>query len=811
MKIDKIVLGFSISDAELKLKKSQQDFTEAKKLARHGQFRLALESSQRILQRWSNYPSLLERVYRWAKLSNLLEDVRAKYQQWESSVNQANRFAFQARSHLESDSGNPRVTREIQMALDLYRKSYAIVKDSQFKTAIQYCRSLLEFRQNYCQTVKNAEKLAADCYYKLALEYYQHAQQQYHSSEVESAMAFVYSQIPKEVEYETQLQQAYELARAERWDEAIAEVEAALRYFSRADGKQLLSQFHGFVNAKSEFELGLTAERANYFALAELHYQRAIDAFPNSIECQTRWGIIALKQYRPEEARSRLQNIHTHRAAYLRGFAYFQQKDWQNLRREWQNLQTPEVNQQRESVKIAATHDRLQHCRTIEQAIDNRDLETARSIAETFMQKYGEVEPVVTNLERHIKPRIECQHWQNKNWQQIANMARERFEAELDLVSLHNWAIANYYFSKTNPNALSDFIVSGMMALANLDCDPVFDQLHWLDGKKLDRQEVARELEQAIENAIHEFKDKDLNHYLHLRDLYRRDRLILDRGGIQVGQFCLTPGIYQRYRDRLSEVTIPVNLLGCLYTDWGLAVAACLEGDFNRAKSLTPAPKPLSQSEQLARDTVAYRFGCHCLEQNRWREAFKQFNLARSQLQIKTEWRNNLNRLCRDRSQEIDDFQDRISFGELWHSLLETPDANRYLVESKAKAIADKISRDKIAESEALEQLRELQQRDRQNPTVGHFIEQLEINQEGRKIQALMDREQFEAALRLAKQSRHQRIRYVMADLCVSIAVDGVNSGRLPLKAAYELGTWAHQLCPDEPSFIPFYQQLGIR
>jgi len=79
-------------------------------------------------------------------------------------------------------------------------------------------------------------------------------------------------------------------------------------------------------------------------------------------------------------------------------------------------------------------------------------------------------------------------------------------------------------------------------------------------------------------------------------------------------------------------------------------------------------------------------------------------------------------------------------------------------------------------------------------------------------IKRLFNSRQFEQAVNRARQSRHERIRYIVAEFLIEILVDAVNSGNADSpEIIQQLGRWAYELCPNDPAFQEIYRQLKLR
>ncbi len=138
--------------------------------------------------------------------------------------------------------------------------------------------------------------------------------------------------------------------------------------------------------------------------------------------------------------------------------------------------------------------------------------------------------------------------------------------------------------------------------------------------------------------------------------------------------------------------------------------------------------------------------------------------------------------------------------------------AKSYLAEYKAEQIREKLAKEQITFSQASQELKALKQIDAQNSIVIDLIERVELSQELEEIQRLFSNRQYEEAVRRAKRSRHERVRYSVAEFIIDILVNAVNSGNLDNpEVMQQLGRWAYEICPNEPAFQEVYCTLRLR
>ena len=235
-----------------------------------------------------------------------------------------------------------------------------------------------------------------------------------------------------------------------------------------------------------------------------------------------------------------------------------------------------------------------------------------------------------------------------------------------------------------------------------------------MGSKTLNLEEVFSQLKQILDNTINAVKDKYLDKYLKLRDIYRRDMVALsltqqNNYGIKIKQqLLILPGCYRFYRDRFFHITLPTNIYGALYTDWGLAVAACHDGNIARAIKIKPTKNPSSDADRFANCYVSYHEGCHHLQNLEWRKAIKPLQQAKLEILARYQWRQEIDRLCEIQRQELEHLSEHLQFSKFWYELIGFPLARSYYFECKARKIAEKLSNETISCEQGLRELREL-------------------------------------------------------------------------------------------------------
>ena len=689
--------------------------------------------------------------------------------------------------------------------------------------AVERCQQKINDYRKFHDTIDLARKQVQQKRFKEALANFTNASSIYRSDKLEHEILQCKENVLGQGNYEKALNRASTIARQGKFPEAIAIVEPELEKFNRDDGCKFLAKLQRVCAAKESYRLGLLAERNGTIQGAIKQYKEALKILPELVECQTRLAILNIKTNNPTGAISCLQGINNTQTNYLRGFAYSQKGNWQEANREWRSINRVSVDIQRSLLKQIIDRDRLNSIREIEQLLEQGQLEIAKSVSLEFIQKLDPDPIVKFNLENHIQPIIEKSTWDDGNWQKTVAKLEQVWLEQQDIKSLHNWAIATYYLAQTNPSKLPDFIIAWTTALANIEQNPTLQNVPWLGSNSIDLQDVSAKLKQVLENAIDNVKDRNINEYLNLRDIYRREMVALsliqqnNSCGMRIKQqLFILPGCYQHFRARLPEIRFPAKFWGALYTDWGLAVAACHEGDTARAIKIKPSINP-ALNDRFAYYFVSYHEGCHYLQNLAWRKAVNPLQQAKYEIQAKSDWRKEIDRLCELQRQKINDFDEHLQFSESWYELLDSQPSRSYFAECKTREVARKLTNETISQQQGLKELREIQNIDRDNPLVLELIKAVETAQESERINSLLQQGKFAEAVREAKRSSNEDVRFRVAEICLEVIAKQLQSGNLSpdaVQALNEIAGWAYDLCPREPAFQPVFRKLreiGLR
>ncbi|WP_016951760.1 hypothetical protein [Anabaena sp. PCC 7108] len=798
---------------------------KAEKLAQHKQLREAITISQTALAVWAEKPGFWERWLGKLLIGNLVNKLEQQLENWRKQVAEADNLAHQAQLILERDHGDPFETQALSSAIAIYHLHNRILHDKQVSLAIQNSQQELEKREQFQVLVKQAQSQAENRFFINALTTYQEAENLYSTDSIKQAISEVKIQVQQEEIYTSALEKAQQAVSEGRLRGAIALLDFSLANFPRSDGINLLKKIKLIVQGRELFRQGLAAEKAGSLPAAKSLYENAKSLLPDFTDCQIRLGLVAIKMQDWENALSHLQGLSGQQAAYLRGFALAQQANLQLAYREWQDISAASITEQREIVKRIAQHQRLLCLQNIEELVKAENLEAAKRSSTEYIQKFGDNSVVELNLQEHIQPSLEASVWKDSDWTNIANKMQNIWIVNPNITTLHNWTVANYYHSQNHPDKLLDLIISVFTAIANLTIDPTLEDVPWLGNQAVDFTSISVELKRRLEAAIDNIKNtniEDYDAYLNLRDYYRWELVALRfmgepaNSGIQVNNVFITPGCYQQFSSQwqnLIRYTIDPSqkILRSLYTPWGLAVAACLESDIQRAIEIKPVNQATNEVEEFAHNFIAYYQGCYYLQQQKWQLAILPLQDAIAEIEDNQDWQKEIDRLFSLQRQTISEFPEHLKFAQFWYDIISSNSARSYLAEYKAEEIRKQLINEEITAVKALEKLQEIKNIDDDNPVVISMIEKVEFNQDLEKIEQLFHQNRFEEMVSKAKKSRYDRVRYIVAELFIDLLINGIKNDTLTDgEAILNLGKWAFEICPDEPAFQEIYRSLRL-
>jgi len=431
-------------------------------------------------------------------------------------------------------------------------------------------------------------------------------------------------------------------------------------------------------------------------------------------------------------------------------------------------------------------------------------------------QKFGSDPVVEQNTDKYIKPWLMAERWNTKGSSELVNLSEKEWLESPNISTLHNLTIALYEHIEQNPEVslslFSKFISLWFTLLANLEHNPKLREVVWLDAVNINLKNLQGKLVKVVEELMEKFKQKYQTEFEQLRDRLRLELMVLDTlqktnlQGIKFNQLTILPGCYHQYSHLFLNFHFPNDQLSALYSDWGYAVAACLDNHIARAIHLKPIYPPQSTAEIYSFNFVAYHEGRYHLQQFDWRQSVKALNSIQKVIQSDSEWRESIDQLCSAQRKKINDFNEHLEFSQFWYDLLQSQDSRSYLAEYKTEVIREQWAKDKISDDSALDQLNQLKKIDPHNPFVLELYERVLDYKERTKFDDLMKAQEYERAINFAKNASSPRVRFSAAETFIQIALKMADDQSSEFDTIRQLGKWAYEIAPHEPAFQEFYR-----
>jgi hypothetical protein len=768
---------------------------------------------EQILASWQKNVFWLEKWLQKIALGGFLQEVQTKLIKWREIINEAKEKESLAKNLLKIDQGNPWEIYTYSQALTLYQQSLLLVNNSECLTAVKICEQEILRREKYQKLVLLGQEKTTKYLYKDALILYNQAYRMYQTDKLKKMIINCKEKSKLEEIYNGKIEQVNEAITEGKIGIAIAMLENLLSTFPKTEGKELLAKLKTRKTGQELYLQGLQAEKAGNYQLAISKYIQLIKIFPEGANYRLRLSIVHIKMKNWPAAIASVMTINNRQASYIRGFAYAQQKNWYQAYQEWQHLGDATIQKQKEILKLLVNRDRIEAIKEIEILIDAGKIAEAKTASLTFIQKFKANDTIRNNLIEHINPRLEALEWRSFAWEKITENTEKIWLEKQDINSLHNWTISLYYYSQINPEKIGDLIFAWITDLANIHSNPNLEDIPWLGSTKVNLLELADHLRQLIEKTIDKIKETDVEKYFQMRDRYRLEITALNmmgnppHSGMKINKLLITPGIYQKYYHKLNAAQMwqTTLLQNTLYTDWGLAVAACIEGDTARAMTIKPTTGIKSEIERYAYKFICYNEGCYYLQKQQWRPAVKPLREAQIEIKASEKWQEELNRLCSNQKQVIKNFDEHLEFAKFWYDLLASQPSKDYLAEFKAEEIREKLMGDKIDSHTAWIELKIIQEIDANNPVVNDLIERIEFAQEMQEIHQMLAKDEFREAVAKAKRSRNSQVKQKVAEICIDILIEGFKSRKLDFEQIEELGKWAYELCPEDEGIQEIY------
>ena len=751
-----------------------------KEVAKNQELEEAIHLADKIINYWSIKTSWVEQLIRQLlKINNHLKQLKAQKQ----LITIAYEKAARAKTLEESVKGNPDGIDILYDARKLYSDCYGLVKNCKFKQAENRCHQGIQSRQEFEKFIAQANKLVTQWKFIRALENLQEAYKLFSTKQVEKQIEYCSSQSTLEREFEDILTKVNQLAKQKQFQKAFDLLKPIYVKFPRLDSKELLEKLRQLARGKKFFLDALMAEKAGELKKAINNYKKALKFVPNLTESHIRLAVIEIKTHQWEKVISQLEGINEEQAAYLRGFAYAKQENWQQAKHEWDSISHINIQSQLQILNTLIEQDKLSKIQEIQQLVEVKNFKQAKLVSQEFLTKFGSDKLIESNLNECIQRNLDTELWKTHDWQKIAEIAEQNWLICQDIKSLHNWAMAIYFLSQIEPSKLTEIIISIATLLANIHIDPSLNNIPWLMNKPVELDEVFLSVKQILDNLIHEIKNNNIEEYLRLRDQFRLDFIAIEEmgkpptSGVKINELFLTPGCYKFFHRQLSNnsiIKIEKLYTGLyqqsLYSIWGLAVAACVEGDITRAISIKPTnTKSQTKVEIFAQKFVSYHEGYYYLENNSWRDAINPLKQAKILIMDNAEWFKKIDKLCQKQRRKITDFNDHLHFAQFWYDLLDSELSRGYLGEYKAREVIEKFVNKELGVGRTLEKLSQIKRNYGNNPVVNDFIERIELLDEEEKINNAIANNNWKYAVNLAKQSRHQAIKNNLTNHAIKI------------------------------------------
>jgi hypothetical protein len=795
---------------------SQQKFSKAKEYAQLKKLKEAIKLAEEIKSLWKENPSWREQIVRDFSSGDLLYNINTQLTTWKTQLQRGESLANQGKEFIALDKNDPFDSTILMKALDLFTKCNEVLYETEYIVTEQILKEKIESRNKFQSIYNEGKRKGKKGFYREGLTYLLKAEKIYKVVRVSTKIKQYESLAKLQTEYEKNLKQIQHIATEGNFIIAKNQLDLILVKFSRQDGEELKKKLDSIINAKAEYRQGLLAEKIDNLTLAKKQYQLALSHLHSFNIARYRLALIHIKENDYTSALSCLGKLTGEKANYLRGFCYLQKNDWLNTTREWKQINHPLVNQQKEDLKILIQRNRLQIIQQIENLVREEKYQEAKNYCQDFTKKYGYDSNLNDNLVKHIEPALQRQLWQSFDLVSIINQLEKEFKQNPTITNLHNISIALYYQAQIDGNYLEKWITIWATGLVNIKQNPILQNIAWLGSNQINFEKTREELIKIVEIKIDKYKENNLEKYYHLRDIFRREILAIElmgnppSSGVKIKEIFITPAFYQQHKSQLKNITLTKNNLGMLFTDWGLAVSACLKNDVERGIKIKPNLTPSSEVEKFAYQLVNYYEGCYHLQNNSWKKAKSCLQNPKNEIKNNQEWSKEINQLCEKQRQKIEDFNEHLQFAQFWYDLLKSSASASYLAEFKAREISDKVANEKISFSQAITKLKEVQKIDKNNPLVLDLLSKLEYSLEAEEIAKLLKQGRFEDAVKKAKYSSNQEIKHLVASVCIDTIINASKSKELDWQSLQQLGRLAYEICPYDSNFKEIYKLLHI-
>ena len=779
---------------------TQNSLQQAQNLATEKRLPEALAIAQEIITQWDNEAGWKKGIFLEIWAGQSYETLKEQIKKWQTNIASANELSVQAKLAEESSQVRIENSSSLSVAISRYQRSLALVENHKVRQAVVRCEEELAKRQSYLSLLDTAQEHIDQLQYQKALTTLEEAKTLFDTPTFSIRYKLVQVGLSKEKAYLEAFYAATQLAISGNFKRAYVLFKPVWQDFPRQDGASLCKQLEDIYKGQEAYRVGVEAEKRGGLSLAITYYQEALRLLPQVSEIVTRLVIVGIKAQDWPLVVKYMVLIEGEQADYLRGFVYAQHKQWQKALKQWENISVPGIEKQRQQVQFSKDYEHFAQKKAIQEAVQAGDLKKAQTMSIEFL-KNDQDRQLEDNLNYHITPLLSRTAWLNSNWSELIQQYRQDWLNKLAPQDLHNWAIASYYQALEDPSRMTDMINPWLLTVANIERDTALDNIPWLSGQALEKQPIAKQLLEILDLAIESCKDTlPIDSYFLLRDRFRHDYTALNLlqnkppNSVTFKGYFLTPTIYNKLKDRLPKHTLPTEIWATLYTAWGQSVAACLSGDPVRTKQIKINTKPQNDLEKFAYAYVGYQVGCHYLTQQQWREAMPSLQPIKSYLASNSEWRQTIDSLCQKQRQEIDIRSDHLSFGEFWYKLLDSQESKSYYVEYKSRQVAEKLSEEKITNSQAIQELQSLKSIDPHNAIANDLLQTIARIEEKERVYNLMKQKDFEGAVNFACRASNEEVRENLANFFLEVWQENEHTMSAEEKA--DIARWVRRLCP---------------
>lgn len=708
---------------------------------------------------------------------------------------------------------------DYEKALSEAQKAQTYISNDEIKLIISQCKESIK-RQNFQRHYDYAERSIAELQYKKALEEANKAIKFIDNDDIKKIIEICDQNIRRQDLFEEILKSSSQLATQGDFKHAIAQLERALIFYPREDGKLKLASYKQEALFDEYFLSGLKAELDNQWSEAISFYERAIKLKNNATDCRIRLAAVKIKNSQPNEAISILADLTIPQAVYLRGYVHYVCGNLEDAISCWLEVNSDsDIDIHIGHIRKIIERNKLSLIQDINSCVENDDLNRAKELSLDFISKHGYYQSVKKNLDEYINPKITHDLWKSDAAKKIISFCTDEWGKKKNLESLHNLATAVFYQAKHNPEHVSNLIPLISSCITNLRDDPSLKTIPWVSDS-IDYSLVAKGLRDLLENLVLSIQDNKPNKYLEFRDLLRWQFVALDlsiKTSIPIPtndcSVKLLPSLYLQFKVNRKNKIFPNSpagiLLESLYSPWGKSIAAFMDNDPARGVAIKINRSPISEFEHFAVKIQSYYEGSYYLSIGQYKKGTELLKAAKPAIDLNSGWKSELDETFDLNIKEASSISLKIELAQAWYELINSKMSKTTLVECKSSQIAQKIDDKSLSLKNALQDLKKLKSIDSSNPILNDLIERVEMGIEFDDISNLIQRNP-EQAVRKAKSSKYPKIKFVVAEIFIDIAINAANQNAEP-SIVRQLGRYAFELCPNEPSFQKIFVDLGFK